>query len=400
MTYKAEIPYGAYWSTPFAKWQGKLADLNSVPFAAHVAKQELAKREIDPEGFDFGVLGMTVPQHRSFYGLPWLMGMIGAMEVGGPTVMQACATGVRTVQQAAQEIESGMAEQALAMTCDRVSNGPQIYYPNPRGIGGGGELEAWTTDNMTDEPIGHHSMTQTAENCAVKYQLTTAEQHEVVLTRQAQYQDALADDQAFMKRYMTLPFEVPTPNYKKTASVMEGDEGLTTSTAEGLAGLRTVIADGTVTFGGQTHPADGNAALVLTTPERAKEMSTDPNVRVRILGFGLARAELAYMPMAPVPAARRALEQAGLEVSDLDAVKTHNPFAVNDLIFSRETGVAIEDFNNYGCSLIWGHPQAPMGTRAVIELIEELAIKGGGNGLFTGCAAGDTSMSIVIKVGD
>ncbi len=126
MTYKAEIPYGAYWSTPFAKWQGKLADLNSVPFAAHVAKQELAKREIDPEGFDFGVLGMTVPQHRSFYGLPWLMGMIGAMEVGGPTVMQACATGVRTVQQAAQEIESGMAEQALAMTCDRVSNGPQI----------------------------------------------------------------------------------------------------------------------------------------------------------------------------------------------------------------------------------------------------------------------------------
>jgi acetyl-CoA acetyltransferase len=181
---------------------------------------------------------------------------------------------------------------------------------------------------------------------------------------------------------------------------MEGDEGLTTSTSEGLAGLRTVIPDGTVTFGGQTHPADGNAALVLTTPERAKEMSSDPNIRVQILGFGLARAELAYMPMAPVPAARRALEQADLEVSDLDAVKTHNPFAVNDLIFSRETGVAIEDFNNYGCSLIWGHPQAPMGTRAVIELIEELAIKGGGNGLFTGCAAGDTAMSMVIKVGD
>ena len=56
--------------------------------------------------------------------------------------------------------------------------------------------------------------------------------------------------------------------------------------------------------------------------------------------------------------------------------------------------------NNYGCSLVWGHPQAPMGTRSVIELIEELALRGGGCGLFTGCAAGDTAMAVVLEVGD
>ena len=84
MAYLAEIPYGAYWSTPFAKWQGSFANLHSVEFAAHVAKAELAKRRIAPDAFDYGVLGMTVPQKASFYGLPWFMGLIGGRKVGGP----------------------------------------------------------------------------------------------------------------------------------------------------------------------------------------------------------------------------------------------------------------------------------------------------------------------------
>ena len=82
------------------------------------------------------------------------------------------------------------------------------------------------------------------------------------------------------------------------------------------------------------------------------------------------------------------------------AIKTHNPFAVNDLYFAKTMGVDWRGMNNYGCSLVWGHPQAPMGTRAVIELIEELALRGGGFGLFTGCAAGDTAMAVVLEVTD
>ncbi|MCL4185107.1 MAG: thiolase family protein, partial [Burkholderiaceae bacterium] len=93
MRYKAEIPYGAYWSTPFARWQGSFANLNSIEFGAHVARAELARRGIDPKVFDYGVLGISVPQKHSFYGLPWLAGLIGAGHIGGPTLMQACATG-------------------------------------------------------------------------------------------------------------------------------------------------------------------------------------------------------------------------------------------------------------------------------------------------------------------
>lgn len=136
MALKARIPYGAYWSTPFARWQGSFSNLHSIEFAAHVARNELARRRIDPDAFDYGALGISVPQLHCFYGLPWLAGLIGARRIGGPTLMQACATGVRTLLAAAQEIEAGMASVALAITCDRTSNSPHLYYPNPRGPGG------------------------------------------------------------------------------------------------------------------------------------------------------------------------------------------------------------------------------------------------------------------------
>jgi acetyl-CoA acetyltransferase len=400
MDYKAEIPYGAYWSTPFARWQGSFANLHSVEFAAHVAKAELAKRKIDPQSFDYGVLGFSVPQKHSFYGLPWLTGLIGAGHVGGPTLMQACATGVRTLLAAAQEIEVGMATTALAINCDRTSNGPHLYYPNPKGPGGTGGAEDWVMDSFNCDPLGKHAMLQTAENVAAKHGIGTAEQHELVLRREEQYRMSLENDSAFLRRFMSLPFDVPAPNFKKVANTMAGDEGVSQSTPEGLAKLKPVMPGGVVTFGAQTHPADGNAAIVVTTREKARELSADPKIAVRLHGFGLARVPLAFMPEATVPAAHRALEQAGRKISDMKAIKTHNPFAINDLYFARQTGCDLKSMNNYGCSLVWGHPQAPMGTRAIIELIEELVLKGGGFGLFTGCAAGDTAMSVVLEVGD
>ena len=385
MAYRAEIPYGCYWSTPFARWQGTFASLNAVELAAQVARSELAKRDIPAGTFDHGVLGFSVPQKHSFYGLPWLAGMAGLGQVAGPTIMQACATGVRTLLAGAQEIESGLSQATLSLTCDRTSNGPHLYYPNPRGPGGTGAHEDWVMDNFKCDPLGPHAMLQTAENVAAKHGISTAEQHEVVLMREAQYKEALG---GFHQRFMSC------------ATPLESDEGIRFSTAEGLAKLNPVLEGGTVTYGAQTHPADGNAGIVLATPERAKALSRDPHIRVRLLGFGQARAALAFMPEAPVPAAKRALEQAGVEMRDLSAIKTHNPFALNDILFSRLTGAELGQMNNFGSSLVWGHPQAPTASRAIIELIEELALRGGGYGLFTGCAAGDSAMAVVLRVSE
>jgi acetyl-CoA acetyltransferase len=91
---------------------------------------------------------------------------------------------------------------------------------------------------------------------------------------------------------------------------------------------------------------------------------------------------------------------AGLAIGDLAAIKSHNPFAVNDIVFARATGCDLMAMNNYGSSLVWGHPQGPTGMRSIIELIEELVLRGGGHGLFQGCAAGDTAMAVVLTVGD
>lgn len=397
---KVEIPYGAYWSTPFAKWQGSLQHLHAMKFAAHVAKLELVKRNIDPKSFDAGVFGMTNAQYQSFYGAPWPLHDLGATHTPGHMLTQVCATGARVLFAGAAEIQMGLAQRVIVLSGDRCSNGPHIYYPAPKGPGGYGQSEDQVTYNMMNDAIGGHSMLETAENVAKKYNVSTEEQHEVVLRRYEQYADALKDDHAFQKRYMTLPFSVPKHNFKGEDCVITGDEGVFETSREGLARLKPVKPGGTVTFGGQTHPADGNVGILLATPEQARAMSAKPDMRIRFRGFGQSRVDLGFMPEAPIGAAKQALAQAGVALKDVKAIKSHNPFAVNDIAFARETGADIRTMNNYGCSLIWGHPQGPTGLRAIVELIEELAIAGGGLGLFQGCAAGDSSMAVVIEVDD
>ena len=254
-------------------------------------------------------------------------------------------------------------------------------------------------DNFGLDPFARVAMVDTAENVARKWGITLEEQHEVTLQRYAQYGRATAGGSAFLKRFMTLPFEVPDARYKKTAATIDdGDEGVFATTREGLAKLKPVKEGGTVTYGSQTHPADGGAALLVTTRERAAELSRERKTQVKILGFGQARVEPAFMPAATIPAARRALAAACLEIGQIDVVKSHNPFAVNDIVFAREMGIDVMAMNDYGSSLVWGHPQGPTGLRAIIELIEQLALRGGGRGLFFGCAAGDSAMAAVIEV--
>jgi acetyl-CoA acetyltransferase len=138
--------------------------------------------------------------------------------------------------------------------------------------------------------------------------------------------------------------------------------------------------------------------MVITSRDRAQALSRNAAVEIQILAFGQARAKKGFMAQATVPAARQALDAAGLSISDMKAIKTHNPFAVNDIYLARAFGVSLESFNHFGSSLIFGHPQGPTGMRLVVELVEELVILGGGYGLFVGCAAGDTGAAIIVRV--
>ncbi len=398
MNKEVVIPYGAYWSTPFVRWQGSLSDLHSLHLAAHVAQAELGRRGIDLKAIDSGILGTTVPQKGAFYGVPWVTGRMGATHIPGTIVNQACATSVRGMQVAQSEVQTGQSDVVLALMADRISNGPHVFYPAPSQPGGTGDSENWVLDSFNCDPLTGLAMVQTAENVAKEYGIATQEQHDWVLCRYEQYQDALANDSAFLKRFMTLPFEVPDARLRKTVATLTGDEGITATTQEGLARLKPVLPDGTVTFGGQTHPADGNAGMIFTSRERLAEFTSRPELLITVTAIAQSRVEPGFMPKAPVPAAQKALKAAGLEIAQIDAIKTHNPFIVNDIVMGREMGLTAQQFNNFGCSLVWGHPQGPTGLRSVIELIEILVMRGGGNGLYTGCAAGDTAMALVINV--
>ncbi len=391
---KAWIPWRGYWSSPFCRWQGSFANEHAIKLAANTAKTFLDARGISADVFDDLYLGQTVPQPNCFYGGPWLAALIGNDKITGPVVGQACITGVVTVQMAARELERGQDQTSLIVAADRCSNGPHLYYPSQTAPGATGKSENWVMDNFGHDPWAKNSMIETAEKVAREYDIARAPQDEVAVRRYEQYQDALADDRAFQRRYM-VGVEI---GRGKRARVVDADEGITPTTVEGLAKLRPVLPEGTVTFGSQTHPADGNAGIIVTTRDKARELASGQGPEVRFAGFGTARQKKGLMAAAMAPGASAALADAGITVADLKAVKTHNPFALNDVLLTRELSLDPGIVNNFGSPLVFGHPQGPTATRVLIELIEEVELRGGGYGLFSGCAAGDTAAAVVIEV--
>jgi acetyl-CoA acetyltransferase len=388
------VPYKGYWSSPFCKWQGAFQNQHAVVLAAETAKRFFEVRGFTPEIFDAIVFGATIPQKMWFYDAPWFATLMGNPQISGPRVAQACATSTVAIKTAAVSVEAGSDSNVLVATCDRSSNCPNILWPNPNGLGGKPDFESWMLDGFNFEPTGDTGPLGTANNVTKEHGITREESDALVVDRYNKYLMSTANDREFQKRYM-LPVEVKLS--KKKSIMVEEDEGITPCTAEGLAALRT-MPDSIINAGSQTHAADGNAGMIVTTKEKAFELSADKGVTIQILSYGYARAKKAHMPDAPVPASQKALEAAGIKVSDLSAVKTHNPFSVNDIIMRKLMGIDDRIFNNYGSSLIFGHPQGPTVMRLAIEAIEELVIKGGGYGLVAGCAAGDTGAALVIKV--
>jgi acetyl-CoA acetyltransferase family protein len=398
MLTKVFIPYRGYYSSPFCRWQGKLANENSIALGATTANRWLTKNNFDLTIFDYMYLGITIAQHHLFYGHTWAAAMLvnGAKDLPALLVHQACTTSTTCIYLAATNIEIGAYDTGFALMVDRCSNGPHTVWPNPLGPGGEVESENWLMDNFNKDIWAGQKMIQTAENVAKELGTTREECDAVTLRRYEQYQEALADDRAFQKRYM---FPVDVRVSKKETISVEADEGVTHTTAEGLARLKPVEPGGVHTFGAQTFPADGNCGIIVTTRDKAKELSADPNIEIQVVSYGFARAKKAYMASAPVPAAEMALKNAGITVKDLKAVKTHQPFAVNDINMAKKMGIDVNWMNNYGNSLIYGHPQGPTAGRIIAELLEEVVMLGGGYCLWAGCAAGDTAAAMVFKIG-
>ena len=398
MLTKAFIPYNGYYSSPFSRWQGSMANENPISLGAKTARNWFLSRNLDPTVIDFMYYGITIAQLHMFYSHTWAAAMLVDNQKNLPALMvnQACTTSTTCIHLCAVNIETGTYETGYALMSDRCSNGPHTTWPNPMGPGAEVISENWMMDNFNSDPNAGLKMVQTAENVAKDIGVTKEECDAATLRRYEQYQDALADVRAFQKRYM---FPVEVQLSKKKTAMIEVDEGITPTTAEGLAKLKPVEPGGVISFGAQTHPADGNCGFIVTTREKAKALSKDPNIEIQIIAYGFSRAKPGYMAAAPVPASEMALNDAGLKITDMKAIKTHNPFIVNDINFAKKFNTDVMNMNNYGSSLVYGHPQGPTAGRLIAELLEELVLLGGGYGLWTGCAAGDTAATMIFKVG-
>ncbi|RJQ52354.1 MAG: thiolase family protein, partial [Desulfobacteraceae bacterium] len=285
MLTKAFIPYSGYYSTPFARWQGSMANEHSIRLAAATSGRWLAAKDWNPRIFDYLFLGITIGQPQWFYGGPWAAALMGAESIPGVIVSQACTTSTTCIFQAGAGIETGVFDSAYCLMTDRCSNGPHTVWPNPAGPGGEVLSENWMMDNFNRDPWAKGAMIETAENVARETGITREQCDALALRRYEQYRKSLERDRAFQKRYL-FPAEVAVS--KKKTVLVEEDEGVMETTREGLSGLRPVLTGGVHTFGSQTHPADGNCAVVVATRDRAKSLSSDSAIEIRIVSYGFA----------------------------------------------------------------------------------------------------------------
>ena len=386
------IPVSASWSSPFVRWQGPAADVNSLDLARQVTQDGLARTGVEWP-FRELVLGITVPQKQAFYGAPTLAARLGLGQLSGPMLAQACATSVACVHWAAANQQGSREGARLVVTTDRTSNGPHLVYPSGKAPGATPDAENWVLDNFGRDPVTGDGMLATAERVAAEGAIGKEELDELAVRRYEQYLDALADDRAFQRDWMV---PIAAGSRRKPLEIDE-DWGVRPIVLEELRALAPVEEGGVVSYGTQTHPADGAAGMVVTSPPVVAELGVEgPVARSALDGLRARRAgddaEGARPCRARRAGGRRDRHRPGGRDQDPQSVRRQRR-----LVRARARGRRRE-MNPFGSSLVYGHPQAPTGARAIVELLHALVRRGGGVGLFTGCAAGDSGAALVVEV--
>ena len=390
---RARIPYGTWGSSYFPAWQtSPLAEVNIGQFAGEAMARILSLRDVPSHALEYLVIGSTIPWHWKFWTAPLVASCMGR-RLPGYHVEQACATGLQAVLLAGAEIESRAHEAVGVLTFDRTSDSPAGIFPERR-THQRTQVIADVWDNFGFDPATGKAMIAAAGMTARKYKLDRAEVDEVAFVRHRQYFET--KESGFLERAL-VPFDALNVAGRPLGRIAD-DAGVREISLASLRAQREL--DTCVTSGTQTHASDGLATLLVTSDERARELSPRPEIAIRFVAKTEARTEPSLMPEAPAFAVKRLLERTGITMDSIAVVKNHNPFAVNDAVFTRVTGYDWRKMNRTGCSLVWGHPQGPTLTRSLIEGLEEGVDLGGGYVLVFGCAAGDVGIAALFEVTD
>jgi len=400
----AYIPYRAWGGSWFPAWHtSPLAEVDIARFAAESMPYILSKRNIPIDQLDYLISGSTIPWLYKFWASPYLSHCFGH-RVPGFHLEQACATGLQVIVKASAQVQSGSHKVVGVLGFDKTSNSPAGVFPN-QGTYRRTEVISDIWDNFGYDPAtgqsgfsqatGETSMIACAGRASRKYKLDMNEVAELSFHRYQQYFEAKG--KGFLNNVL-FPLNIIDLRGNPVGTVDDDNGVRKYKTLDQFKRERQL--DTCVTPGGQTHPSDGMFTMIVTTRDKARELSADPKIEIQLVAANEYRTEAGFMPDAPSFATKELLERTGLTMDDMTAVYDHNPFAVNDLIFSKLLDYDWHNMNNSGCPMIYGHPQGPTLIRVTAEALEWTVSQGGGYALVFGCAAGDVGIVAIFKVSD
>jgi len=362
--------------TPIGSLGGGLAPVRPDDLAALAIREIVQRSKLDAslvEEVYFGCANQAGEDNRNVARMAALLAGL-PVEVAGVTVNRLCASGLNAVNQAARAIKAGEGQVFIAGGVESMSRAP---YSLPKAEAGFsfGNLTAWNTalgwrypNPKMKEKYGTDSMGETAENIAMERPHITREMQDAFALRSHQRALAAIDSGKFAQEI----FPVSIPQRKGNPVLVTTDERpRRDTTMESLAKLKASFREGgTVTAGNSSGLNDGAAALLLMSAEKAKVLNLKPLARV--VASAAAGVPPRVMGYGPIPATRKALERAGLQVKDIGLVELNEAFAIQSLAVVEELGLDPEIVNVNGGAIALGHPLGCSGARILTTLLYEM----------------------------
>jgi acetyl-CoA C-acetyltransferase len=379
--------------TPIGSFGGSLADVPAPRLAATAIAEALRRAGVGPDQVGEVIMGNVLSAGQGMNPARQAALMAGLPEsVPATTVNMVCGSGLKAVAMAAQAIGSGEVEVAVAGGMENMSAAPYLL-PRARfgyRMGHGQMLDHMILDGLWCALEDCH-MGDTAENVAREYEISREEQDRFAWESQSKAARAWREG-----RFAEEVVPVPVPG-RMGASVVDRDEHVRPDTSpETLARLRPVFRrGGTVTAGNSSGINDGAAAVVLASWRKAEALGVAP--LGRIVSYASAGVPPRIMGMGPVPAVRRALARAGLEMDDIDLIEANEAFAAQSLAVGRELGWDWERVNVNGGAIALGHPIGATGCRILVTLLYEMRRRQARRGLATICVGGGQGVAMVVE---
>ncbi|UYL10202.1 acetyl-CoA C-acetyltransferase [Bdellovibrio sp. SKB1291214] len=380
--------------TPFGAFGGSLKDVSGTDLGVIAAKATLEAAKVTPDKIDHVVFGNVVQSGADAAYLPRHIGLKSGVpvNVGALGVNRLCGSGFQSWICAAQMIQTGEATAVLAGGVEQMSQIPyvarKVRFDGMRM--GNFELEDMMTSALTDSYAGT-PMAITAENLAVKYNITREQVDKYSIQSQTRYKAA------FDKGYFAQEITPVTVETRKGPVVVEKDEHpKPDSTLEKLATMKPVFKkDGIVTAAGASGIVDGAVCSLLMSESKAKELGLKP--MARIVSYASVGCEPSIMGIGPAGAARMALQKAGLKLEQMDLVEVNEAFAAQYLAVEKELGLDPAKTNVNGGAIAVGHPLGASGTRIMNHLVFELHRRNAKYALGSACIGGGQGIAIIIE---